>query len=251
MKCPRCGSRDTAKILYGLPAYDEDLQEKLDAGKIVLGGCCIGLCDPKYHCNACKKDFGTPPFLHSKKHGEEFYPMIVESIHFSDGGFFDGYYDLTIKKDGGNIIMEAVAPFEQNRVSRALQPEEWTRIVDTMYDKLYLHEWKKRFDSDALDGEQWELELGLIGNRRRTYYGSNAFPPYWKELKRLFYPFFAEVRGIDRRDKFVTKAGDMQKVTLEEAREGMAKLEKQLQKYEEEHGYDKLWAEIQEKYRQD
>ena len=32
---------NTARILYGMPAFDDDLQSKLDSGKVVLGGCLI------------------------------------------------------------------------------------------------------------------------------------------------------------------------------------------------------------------
>ena len=52
---------------------------------------------------------------------------------------------------------------------------------------MYLHEWKKTFyDPDVLDGEQWELKIKLTGKRRRNYEGSNAYPPYWTELTKLF-----------------------------------------------------------------
>lgn len=52
---------------------------------------------------------------------------------------------------------------------------------------MYLHEWKKRYvDYGILDGTQWELIIRLAGNRVRTYSGSNDYPPYWPELKRLF-----------------------------------------------------------------
>lgn len=39
-KCPRCGSKSIAKILYGEPRYSEELKKKLATGKITLGGCC-------------------------------------------------------------------------------------------------------------------------------------------------------------------------------------------------------------------
>lgn len=68
IKCPRCGSIDTARIQYGMPAFTEELQEKMAAGKVFLGGCCIDgaytedgewvSIDPTNHCNNCKKDFG-------------------------------------------------------------------------------------------------------------------------------------------------------------------------------------------------
>ena len=41
IKCPYCSSKNTARILYGYPAYSEELQKKLDNGKIAIGGCCI------------------------------------------------------------------------------------------------------------------------------------------------------------------------------------------------------------------
>jgi hypothetical protein len=47
-----------------------------------------------------------------------------------------------------------------------------------------------------MDGEQWQLEISLIGGRKRTYYGDNAFPPLWSELKKVFRPLFKRV-GID------------------------------------------------------
>ena len=39
IKCPRCGSINTARILYGMPAMDEELERKINAGKIYIGGC--------------------------------------------------------------------------------------------------------------------------------------------------------------------------------------------------------------------
>ena len=56
--CPKCGSKNVAKILYGYPAFNEKLKKQLDNGEIVLGGCVIFDEDPKYHCNDCKEDFG-------------------------------------------------------------------------------------------------------------------------------------------------------------------------------------------------
>ncbi|GAB6174526.1 hypothetical protein JCM15765_40040 [Paradesulfitobacterium aromaticivorans] len=76
--CPRCGSRNTATTLRGMPAWSPELQEKIDKGEVVLGGCCITDCDPSYHCNECKNDFGRPTYDME---------MGVKKIHFSLGGF--------------------------------------------------------------------------------------------------------------------------------------------------------------------
>ena len=55
-----------------------------------------------------------------------------------------------------------------------------------------IHEWKKRFevlDYAVEDGTQWSLDIKLTNNRSRHYYGSNAYPPYWPELKKIFREF--------------------------------------------------------------
>jgi hypothetical protein len=33
--------------MYGYPLFSEELEQKLEAGKITLGGCCISDDDPK------------------------------------------------------------------------------------------------------------------------------------------------------------------------------------------------------------
>ena len=61
IKCPKCGSTNIARYLWGMPSFTPDLQEEIKQGKIILGGCCITEQDPQYHCNNCKKDFGNSP----------------------------------------------------------------------------------------------------------------------------------------------------------------------------------------------
>jgi hypothetical protein len=58
-KCPKCGSDSIAEILYGLPAFDEQMERDIDSGKIVLGGCCISDDSSKGHCNKCKYEWGS------------------------------------------------------------------------------------------------------------------------------------------------------------------------------------------------
>ena len=56
--CPICGSSNVAEYLFGMPAYNYELEEKLNNGEIILGGCCIEPDSPAYHCNECEEDFG-------------------------------------------------------------------------------------------------------------------------------------------------------------------------------------------------
>ena len=53
-ECPKCGGTDIAMILYGLPQMSKHLEKKVNEKKIVFGGCCIGIDDPKLECNDCK-----------------------------------------------------------------------------------------------------------------------------------------------------------------------------------------------------
>ena len=72
-----------------------------------------------------------------------------------------------------------------------LSINEWRRLIEKLYCKFFLHEWKHNYDDpDVQDGEQWTLEINCTNGRKTEYYGSNAFPPYWQEFKAAFRHFF-------------------------------------------------------------
>jgi len=52
-KCPKCGQAPLARILYGMPAFDEELERKIEEGRITLGGCCVSDDDPTWECSHC------------------------------------------------------------------------------------------------------------------------------------------------------------------------------------------------------
>jgi len=59
-KCPRCGSERIARILYGMPAFSEELRRELESGRAVLGGCVITGNDPRWQCTNCSYEMGRP-----------------------------------------------------------------------------------------------------------------------------------------------------------------------------------------------
>lgn len=75
-ECPYCGSTDTARILYGMPAMDDEMARKIEAGKIALGGCIINVDEngtaisPDRKCNMCGKEFTSEPLKLIFKSGE-------------------------------------------------------------------------------------------------------------------------------------------------------------------------------------
>ena len=52
-KCPVCKAATIATILFGYPAGFAKLFADLDAGKTVLGGCCVTDDDPVWQCTKC------------------------------------------------------------------------------------------------------------------------------------------------------------------------------------------------------
>ncbi|MGI6221611.1 MAG: hypothetical protein ACOYIP_07075 [Coriobacteriales bacterium] len=64
IRCPKCGSTDIASVLYGFPAFNEELRRKIDAGDVVLNGCEIESGVPLYphECKACGLRFDGEAF---------------------------------------------------------------------------------------------------------------------------------------------------------------------------------------------
>ena len=77
MKCPMCGSRKTAPILYGMPVMDEDTIKHLNDGELYLGGCCLNDNDPGYHCFGCDINFGTRPVMPGDPDAKDIRDMVT------------------------------------------------------------------------------------------------------------------------------------------------------------------------------
>lgn len=206
-RCPRCGSKSVVPVAYGMPT------SVLHHQKVYLAGCCFPQNPPKYYCEDCGKNVGYAPVLLSE-HGQENYVDIVTSVRFSDGGYSCGYTELMVKKqgDGASLDVRPCLGIDVgDGLHRKMTETEWAALVHTLYEQLYLHEWNKRFyNRDILDGKQWELEIGLTGRRKRTYYGSNAFPPLWPQLLSLFRPYFGEAGIILFNSDFDRIDGEVQ-----------------------------------------
>jgi hypothetical protein len=50
-RCPACSSDEVVRIAYGYPG--PDLIADYEAGRVVLGGCCVSDADPSWRCMAC------------------------------------------------------------------------------------------------------------------------------------------------------------------------------------------------------
>ena len=54
-KCPSCGVSPVGTILYGMPAYDEEMHKEVEEGLTIIGGCCVSNDDPVWQCSKCKQ----------------------------------------------------------------------------------------------------------------------------------------------------------------------------------------------------
>jgi len=64
--CPRCGSREIARVQYGMPALSDHLEADLGAHRVVLGGCMVWDDQPDRSCTTCGLEFrtdGRPPIV--------------------------------------------------------------------------------------------------------------------------------------------------------------------------------------------
>ena len=60
-KCPKCGTNRIASYLYGMPDMNEKMERNIDAGRVVIGGCCIGDDDPRWQCVECGANIYSEP----------------------------------------------------------------------------------------------------------------------------------------------------------------------------------------------
>ena len=195
VRCPHCGSRNTGRYMYGMPAYSSELQRRLDSGKLILGGCCLRgvevngqmvMTMPGRRCNKCKKDFGTPPLIVSKDGmTAEDYMDIILSVKLSVSGSMgsDGL-DAEIRKadDGADVSIRRGYESKAGQIS----DDRWYELLDKLLYEYYLFDWKKSYNDDSdesvMDGISWKLELGLTGGRHRTWKRDGVLPPYGDDV---------------------------------------------------------------------
>ncbi len=75
-KCPKCGSCNSVKIVYGMPSFK--LFQEAEAGKVKLGGCCIIEGGPEYHCKDCNNEWNRVEIITDgrtvRKYGDNKFP---------------------------------------------------------------------------------------------------------------------------------------------------------------------------------
>jgi hypothetical protein len=58
-QCPKCGSRNIARIGYGMPRPEFFESEEYKSGDVLVGGCVIFDEMPDLHCHACETEWAS------------------------------------------------------------------------------------------------------------------------------------------------------------------------------------------------
>ena len=173
LSCPNCSSSNTCHILYGLSDYTPELEKRLEAGKVSLGGCTIEEDNPNRHCNNCEIDFDTnAPNIYldidgvllandltPANHAPEFLAKVLEEYPYTT-------YWLTTHCDGdASIPIQHIGHLfdvETVELMMKIKPTSWqtakTRAID--FGKPFL--W---FDDDLFYEEKETLKKnGVLDN---------------------------------------------------------------------------------------
>ena len=78
---------------------------------------------------------------------------------------------------------------EEKRIESGWYNQDDSAKVLKKFNSFKTHLWPELFvetETITYDGIQWKLEVSVTGEEPRVYSGSNAYPPKWRSLKKLF-----------------------------------------------------------------
>ena len=166
IKCPHCGSDNTS---LAKSSVDSVTPQK-----------------NSWQCGSCHKKFGFPASIQEKSTSRRVLPVgnnyeNISCIGFNVGGYFGGYDQaIFVRGNHGSALCVAHVPMDIDQDDiyvRELTDREWKDLMKELFEKLFLHEWKKSYvDNRICDGTQWEVSIQFSDRHVYTVYGSNAFP---------------------------------------------------------------------------
>lgn len=174
-KCPECGSKNSVIIIYGMPNYKLGLEA--EAGKVKLGGCDIPLGNAEYCCKDCGHEWNREQAIDAAYRK-------IKTIKASVGGYFGGYYDVTI--DLTNL--ETTWSFNEGDLEETSKKSIRVATAEAFMEKLKMMDllnWKAEYiEPGVCDGTHWSVEI-LTDGRTIRKHGDNMFPQEWELFCRL------------------------------------------------------------------
>ena len=137
---------------------------------------------------------GVPLGASDLEQSDSDYLSKIIELEFEIGGFHQGHERLVLESNKVSIIGD----YQETLVTHNPSDEDWKEFSQSL-EQLKVWDWKKRYDSDILDGTQWSLlvrttrylmaqsPFGTLDDKTVPYseincWGSNAFPPDFSKL---------------------------------------------------------------------
>lgn len=172
-QCPKCGSKISVKIVYGMPNYE--LFEEAEAGKVKLGGCMIIEGSPEYFCMECEHEWNKEQAINAA-YGR------IKAIKASVGGYFGGYYNVDVDLvDLKSTWSHEGGGEDEETIYKTIRAATANKFVEEL-KMLNLLDWKAKYiEPDMCDGTQWSVEIITAGRTIRKV-GDNQFPEEWDQF---------------------------------------------------------------------
>lgn len=180
-KCPKCGSKNSVRIIYGLPSYE--LMEEARQGKVQLGGCIVMEGCPEYFCKDCEHKWNREQII-DQTYNE------INIIKVSVGGFFGPQYDIELNLRDNQLIWNGMEDGFRDSLIKAMNEEEMKMIIQQLII-LNILDWRSKYiEPSVCDGTQWDMEI-VTDKKTIHKHGSNKYPREWDRFCR----FIQEITG--------------------------------------------------------
>ena len=113
----------------------------------------------------------------------------ISQVKFCIGGYWNGYETKTYTIDGDKVriyIEHSLIHTPSNIPDEKLLRLDKEDFLSSL-EELHIGEWRRHYDSDILDGTQWNLDIYFSnGHKPVKFYGNNAYPYNFNRLLDLF-----------------------------------------------------------------
>ncbi|WP_320048001.1 hypothetical protein [uncultured Ilyobacter sp.] len=120
-QCPKCCSKNSVKIIYGMPTHKLFLEA--EAGKAKLGGCDLNNNNPEYFCKDCRYEWNRQQAI------DEVYRKI-KIIKASVGGYPSEYYGVIINLTKLKATWDFTLGGKDKKSGKLLNPSSSENFID-------------------------------------------------------------------------------------------------------------------------
>lgn len=162
-QCPKCGSKKTLIILYGLPSL-----KRSGVCEFVFRERNITDDVPDFTCKECGFEWNCQEAI-------EYAYRQIKGIKASVGGYFGGYYEVQIDVITKKIKWRYIDSGKEESIQKKINPEEF---IDEL-KSVNLLDWEARYiEAGVLDGTQWSVVI-IWDEKSSEKRGANKFPDKW------------------------------------------------------------------------